>query len=148
MPNSLVKNDIHLIFHTKTDWVTIDADDLQRLFAYIGGIIKSTGGTPITVGGMPDHVHVLFSLPPTEALSDYVRVIKAKSSRWLKGIGERYTRFCWQEGYGAFSVSPSVLDKTIAYINNQAEHHRKRTFQEEVNAFFEAYYKEHPNEEK
>lgn len=100
------------------------------------------------VGGMPDHVHILFALPPTMAMSDYVRTIKAKSSHWLKMIDTRYSSFAWQEGYGAFSVSPSLIDKTVSYIATQAEHHRKRSFREEVQAFVEAYNIENANEHR
>lgn len=148
MPNSLVKINIHLIFHTKSEGVTVATDDLPRLFDYIGGIIRATGGISFKVGGMPDHVHVLMSIPPTVALADYVRNLKAKSSRWLKTVSPQYAGFSWQEGYGAFSVSPTLIDKTIAYISNQAEHHRKRTFREEVLAFVEAYKVENADEHR
>lgn len=139
MGNSLVKNNIHAVFHTKKNGITVADADLTRLFAYIGGIINNTDGVTLMVGGRPDHVHVLFSLPPTVALADYMRNLKAKSSHWLKGVSELYAKFAWQEGYGAFSVSPTLIEKTVNYIINQEEHHRKRTFREEVEMFFKAY---------
>ena len=85
------------------------------------------------------HVHILCTLPKTMALSDFVRSIKANSSRWIKTLGSHYAGFEWQTGYGAFSVSPSVIDKTIDYINNQAEHHKTVSFSDEYKAFLAAY---------
>ena len=114
-------------------------EDLGRIFAYIGGIIKGIGGLPIEIGGMTDHVHILTSLPKTMSLADFVRAVKADSSKWMKQLDPCYAAFAWQEGYGAFSVSPSFIDKTVKYIRGQAEHHKKRTFQEEYRLFLEAY---------
>ena len=139
MASTLVKVDLHLIFHVKTTSVAVQENDLGRLFSYIGGTIRSLGGLPIEIGGMCDHVHILTSLPKTSSLSDFVRTIKAESSKWLKSIAPMYSDFSWQTGYGAFSVSPSLSEKTVAYIRNQRQHHQKRTFQEEYKMFLEAY---------
>ena len=114
-------------------------EDLERIFTYIGGVIKGVDGIPIEVGGMTDHVHVLTSLPKSMSLVDFVRIVKGDSSKWMKSIDPHYTAFAWQEGYGAFSVSSSLIDKTVAYIRGQAEHHQKRSFQEEYKLFLEAY---------
>lgn len=140
MANTLVKNDLHIIFHVKTTSPCIDVDTLPLLFKYIGGIINHRNGMALEIGGMPDHIHILTALPKTVCLADYVRDIKAGSSKWIKMQGEHYRMFEWQEGYGAFSVSPSVLDKTVEYIRNQAEHHKKRTFAEEYKQFLDAYH--------
>jgi len=139
MASTLVKIDIHLIFHVKSTGAKMRTEDLGRIFAYIGGIIKGIGGLPIEIGGMTDHVHILTSLPKTVSLADFVRAVKADSSKWMKQLDPCYGAFAWQEGYGAFSVSPSLIDKTVKYIRGQAEHHRKRTFQEEYRLFLEAY---------
>ena len=139
MASTLVKIDIHLIFHTKSQGVKMRENDLGRIHAYMGGIINNLGGTPIIVGGIDDHVHILTSLPKTRALADFVRVLKADSSKWMKQIDRHYSHFSWQEGYGAFSVSPSLIEKTTNYIRNQAEHHKKRTFRDEYKMFLEAY---------
>ena len=139
MASTLTKIDVHLIFHTKSTGVQMHSKDLDKIFAYIGGIIKGIGGFPIEIGGMPDHIHILSSLPKTMSLADFVRAIKADSSKWMKTIDIRYDKFAWQEGYGAFSVSPSLVDKTVNYIRSQADHHRKRTFQEEYKMFLDAY---------
>ena len=114
-------------------------NDLGRIHAYMGGIINNLDGIPIIVGGIEDHVHILTSLPKTMALTDFVRVIKADSSKWIKQLDGHYSKFSWQEGYGAFSISPTLIEKTTNYIRNQAEHHKKRTFRDEYKMFLEAY---------
>ena len=139
MASTLVKIDIHLIFHVKSTSVKMKPDDLPRLFAYLGGIIKGASGLPIEIGGMADHVHILTSLPKTMSLADFVRTIKADSGKWIKSLDPYYYTFAWQEGYGAFSVSPTLIDKTVNYIRGQAEHHKKRSFREEYQLFLEAY---------
>ena len=138
MASTLVKNDIHLIFHTKSQGVKIRESDLDQIHAYLGGIIRNIGGIPIIVGGINDHVHILTSLPKTMALTDFVRTVKANSSTWIKQQDNHYAQFAWQEGYGAFSVSPSLIDKTVNYIRNQAEHHMRHTFREEYKLFLDA----------
>jgi REP element-mobilizing transposase RayT len=139
MASSLVKIDIHLVFHVKSTGIPMRKEDLPRIFQYIGGVIKGMDGIPIVVGGIEDHIHILASLPKTMALTDFVRNIKANSSKWIKTLDCYYTPFCWQDGYGAFSVSPSLLDKTINYIRKQEEHHRKRSFHDEYKSFLERY---------
>ena len=139
MARTLVKINIHLIFHIKSQGVKMQENDLDRIHAYIGGIINELGGIPIAVGGTNDHIHILTTLPKTIALSDFVRIIKTNSSKWLKQSNSDYTKFAWQEGYGAFSVSPSLIEKTTNYIRSQAEHHRKHTFQEEYKRFLDTY---------
>ncbi len=139
MASTLVRINVHLVFHVKSTSVRMDITDLERIFPYIGGIIKGIGGIPIKIGGMPDHLHILASLPKTMTLADFVRAIKADSSKWIKSLDAKYRHFSWQEGYGAFSVSPALNQKTVQYIRNQAEHHRKRTFLEEYKLFLDAY---------
>ena len=139
MGNSLVKIDVHLIFHIKSTGIKMRECDLNGIFAYVGGIIKGVNGLPIEIGGRPDHIHILASLPKTMSLSEFVRVIKSNSSKWIKGLDERYKLFEWQEGYGAFSISSSLLDKTIQYIRMQEEHHKKRNAKEEFKLFLDAY---------
>lgn len=105
--------------------------DLPRLFSYIGGCAKEQGVKAIAVGGMPDHIHMLVSMPATITVSEFVKNVKVWSSKWLKTLGDAYRGFAWQDGYGAFSVSHSVVPKTINYIANQLEHHKKMSFREE-----------------
>ncbi|MBR5028393.1 MAG: transposase [Bacteroidales bacterium] len=112
MASSLVKVNIHLVFRVKSTGIPMRKDDLPQIFQYLGGIIRGMDAIPIEIGGVENHIHILTTLPKTIALTDFVRNIKAGSSRWIKQLGDYYTRFSWQDGYGAFSVSPSVLEKT------------------------------------
>jgi len=86
---------------------------------------------PILIGGMPDHIHMAVGLPPTLAVSDALKQIKGGSSKWIKDTFPKLIGFAWQDGYGAFAVSKSVLPSVTSYIERQREHHRKTTFQEE-----------------
>jgi hypothetical protein len=92
--------------------------------------IQGLGGVALEVGGIADHVHILMGMKATHCLSDMVREIKSESSRWVHGL-EGGRDFAWQGGYGAFTVSPSHCDAVRTYIQNQAEHHRVKTFREE-----------------
>ena len=140
MANSMVKINLHIIFHIRSTSVQIRQEDLPQVFAYIGGILKGEGSVPITVGGVSDHIHLLSNLPKDKTVSDLVRVTKAKSSKWIKTLSPYYSNFAWQNGYGAFSVSPSILDKTINYIKDQARHHQMKSYQDEYKAMLEAYH--------
>ena len=110
-------------------------EHLTRVFRYMGGTIRAMGGNAYIIGGMPDHVHILTSLPVTISLADFVRNIKANSSRWIKGLDKQYHGFSWQEGYAAFSVSESMKETVLAYIDNQAAHHQKHSAHEELALF-------------
>lgn len=139
MASSLAKITIHLIFRVKAAGVDLRNEDLPRIFRYIGGIINGLNGIPVEIGGTHNHVHILTSLPKSIALTDYVRDIKANSCKWIKQLDRHYLQFAWQDGYGAFSVSPSLIDKTIQYIQGQEEHHKTRSFNEEYRLFLDAY---------
>jgi REP element-mobilizing transposase RayT len=139
MTQSLTKNYIHVVFHTKYNQPLIKKQDCDLLYAYIGSVLKENGCTPIAIGGVADHVHVLFILSKNIALSRAVELLKKHSSRWIKTINISYEHFSWQGGYGAFSVSPSVLEKTKKYILNQETHHDIISFKEEVAAFMKEY---------
>jgi hypothetical protein len=102
----------------------------DRLHAYLGGIVKGSGGVPLAVGGIEDHVHLLVGLCSWHRLDYFLRDLKADSSEWVhREIGERI--FSWQKGYGAFTVSPSNIEGVKRYVLNQEKHHRRKTFQEE-----------------
>ena len=139
MGNSFLKINVHLIFHVKSTGQLMHESDLPRIFQYIGGIIKSNGGIPIQIGGMPDHIHILTTLPKDSTVPDFVRNIKAESSRWIKTIDSSYRSFSWQEGYGAFSVSASAVPKVIQYIIKQPQHHSRKSFSDEFKEFLDAY---------
>ena len=139
MANTFTSINVHIIFHVKSTGIKILSKDLEKTFAYIGGIINGIGGIPIEIGGITDHIHILASLPKNMSLSDFVRTVKSDSSRWIKTIDKYYNKFLWQEGYGAFSVSSSSVIKTINYIRNQKKHHKTMTFRKEYKLFLEAY---------
>ena len=139
MASTMAKIDVHVIFHIKSTSVQMDKGDLPRIFEYIGGVLNGVGTIPIIIGGVSDHIHLLTSLPSTMSISELVRITKANSSKWIKTISPAYATFAWQSGYGAFSVSPSILNKTIEYIKNQEQHHQRTAFADELKAFLNAY---------
>jgi putative transposase len=121
----------HIIFGTSNHRPIIDAEWRGEVHAYIGGIVREIGGTALAVNGIADHVHIIAKLPPTVATSDAVRLIKTNSSKWIReGYGRR-SKFGWQKGFSAFSVSESALASVLRYVQSQEEHHRKKTFAEE-----------------
>jgi putative transposase len=130
MPSTHLSLHYHVVFSTKERRAFIDASWRDRLHAFLGGAIRMADGMPEAVGGVGDHVHVLMGLRATHRLADVVRDIKVASSEWVhKEIKQAV--FSWQDGYGAFTVSTSKLDVVRQYIANQAEHHQKKSFQEE-----------------
>jgi putative transposase len=133
MPQSLARNVIHLVFSTKHREPLIVPDLRDRLFPYLAGTLNELGCPAIKVGGVTDHVHLLFVLSKTLALSKAVEEVKKGSSKWAKENGE--PRFYWQNGYGAFSVSAADEGPVAAYVANQEEHHRETTFQNEFREF-------------
>ena len=135
MGNSYINVNVYVFFHTKSTGCTIQEKDLIRVFDYIGGIIRAMEGHSYKVGGRPDHIHLLASLPKKMNVPDFVRTIKANSSRWIKELSPYYQGFMWQEGYGVFSVSESDKDVIIKYIENQKLRHEKQTASEEFDRF-------------
>jgi hypothetical protein len=105
-----------------------------RLWDYLGGIVRGEGGTPLQIGGIADHVHLLVRLRQDLALADFLRQMKAVSSGWVHKHFPTAIEFQWQSGYGAFTVSHSAIDSVKAYIANQDEDHKARSFQDEFRA--------------
>ncbi|MDZ4659513.1 MAG: IS200/IS605 family transposase [Bythopirellula sp.] len=130
MPQSFGSLHCHIVFSTKHRQPLITPEIQQRLYEYIGGILRNHSSSLIAAGGMPDHIHLLASMGRTVAVADLVRVVKSNSSGWVHGE-LALPDFHWQDGYGAFSVSYSNIETIKTYLANQAEHHRRRTFQEE-----------------
>jgi REP element-mobilizing transposase RayT len=124
----------HIAFGTKYRRPTIAKPLRERLYEYIGGTLRAKKGELIGIGGVADHVHILGRLSPTLAVADVIRDIKANSSRWMNEQPEVKGLFEWQKGYGAFTVSYSLSESVERYIQNQEEHHRTKTFQEEFMA--------------
>jgi len=134
MAHTYNANFVHCVFSTKDRRNTIPAELQQQLWAYLLGIANNLKIKLLAVGGAANHVHVLLSLPSTMTVAEAVQKLKANSSRWL---GERGVAFQWQDGYGALSVSPSLLEAVKTYIRNQEEHHRKRSFEDEFRALLD-----------
>jgi len=122
----------------------IQHDWEEELYKYITGIVRNKEQKMLAINGMPDHIHFLIGMKPSCCLSDLVREVKKSSNEFIKEKRLTKFKFQWQEGYGAFSYSHSSLDNVIGYINNQKEHHKKKTFKEEYIEFlkkFEIEYK-------
>jgi len=139
MANTYSQLYIHIVFAVKGRANVISGKWKDELYRYITGIIANDGQKLIAINGMPDHIHILIGLKPTIALSDLVRDIKASSSKFINAQKWIAGKFEWQHGFGAFSYSHSQLTNVINYIQNQEEHHKKRTFREEYLEFLEAY---------
>jgi putative transposase len=131
VPQSYTCLHYHLVFSTKNRVPAITPEIQPRLWEYLGGIVIELGGTPIQIGGVDDHVHLLVTMRQDDALKDVLREVKAGSSGWVHETFPAAGDFWWQAGYGAFTVSHSAIDVVKAYIANQPEHHAKRTFQDE-----------------
>lgn len=139
MPQSIAYNYLHITFSTKYREPLIDEAIEEELFKYIGGICKNLECNPIKVGGYRDHIHILCVLSRKIALMKLLEEVKSHSSKWIKTKGDQYKNFYWQRGYGSFSVNPAQIDVVVRYIENQAEHHKKKTFEEEYVAFLKKY---------
>ena len=131
MSHSYVSNLMHCTFSTKDRYSAIDSELESRLWPYLGGIARENRMKALAIGGTADHVHALLSLPGMLSFSKAVQLIKGGSSKWIHETFSNQRKFAWQEGYGAFSVSASQVPKTIAYIHNHKEHHRRKSFHEE-----------------
>ena len=128
----------HVIFSTKDREPLIVAALRDDLLAYMGGIVRELHGALRVAGARPDHVHLLWSLPPILATADALRVVKTNSSRWVHRV-RKMPGFDWQTGYDAFSVSHSQMPAVVRYIETQERHHRIVTFQEEFVAFLKRH---------
>ena len=120
----------HVVFSTKERRPLIETEWRPRLHSYVGGIVRGLKGVAEIVGGVEDHVHLLISLRPVHCLASLMRDLKKDSTNWVKENLDR--RFCWQEGYAAFTVSPSAVKAVRHYIANQEAHHSKHSFVDEL----------------
>ena len=139
MPQSLAKILVHLIFSTKNRERILDNTVRSELHKYLATILKEFDSPAILINSVEDHVHILFSHSKNHALIKIVEELKKNSSKWIKTKASQYTGFHWQNGYGAFSVSQSNAKAVEDYIASQAEHHRRKTFQEEYRDFLKKY---------
>lgn len=121
----------HVVFGTKRRHKSIYDAFQQKLYEYIGGLVRAQNGHLIEVGGIEDHIHLLLNISPTKSVSDAIRDLKAGTSKWSNQSSNDRGRFEWQKGFGAFTVSYSQLETVRHYIQNQREHHKHKSFEDE-----------------
>jgi REP element-mobilizing transposase RayT len=137
---SLARLWTHLIFSTKERFPFLSDPSVRAdMHAYLATVLRTHDCPTLIVGGCSDHVHALFSLSRNHSIAQIVKEVKRTSSAWIKTVERRYSKFHWQNGYGAFSVCQSHIEPVRTYVMNQEQHHRKTTFQEEFRAFLERY---------
>ena len=140
MPQSFAAVAVHLVFSTKHRQSCFTDPALRaELHAVLGGISNRLDCPIIRVGGVEDHVHLLGCLGRTITLADWVKELKRASNVWLKEREAAFHSFAWQAGYGAFAVSQSNVDAVVKYIDNQVEHHKQLSFQEEFRALLKKH---------
>ena len=139
MANTYTQIYIHVVFAVQARESLIKAEWKEELFKYITGILNNQKTKLIAIGGVEDHIHILFGMNPTIALSDVVREVKASSSKFINE--EKFVRgkFYWQEGFGAFSYSRSQIDAVAKYILNQEQHHSIKSFKDEYVALLNRF---------
>jgi REP element-mobilizing transposase RayT len=139
MANTYASLFYHVDFSTKNRVEFIRPEIEERVWAYIGGIARKHNMTAIQVGGIEDHIHTLVMAPPSISPAEIAKYLKGDSSKWIHEEFPDLTNFGWQDGYGAFSVSKSNVPDVVKYIQNQREHHKTQTFQEEYLQFLKKH---------
>ncbi|MCU0420384.1 MAG: IS200/IS605 family transposase [Cyclobacteriaceae bacterium] len=139
MPNTYTQIHLQLVFAVKYRDAVINPSWQDELYRYITGIVQHQQHKLLAIGGMPDHIHILIGLRPTQAISDLLQDIKANSSKWINERGFTKGRFSWQEGYGAFSYSKRDVPAVIKYIRNQESHHQQKTFTDEYRELLKTF---------
>jgi len=137
MANTFTQIHIQIIFAVQNRICLINKSWKDELYRYITGIISNNGHKLLIINGTSDHVHIFIGMRPTQSLSDLLQDIKGDSSKWINKKGVVKGKFSWQEGYGAFSYSYNDIIRVVNYINNQENHHNKKTFLEEYKEFLE-----------
>lgn len=136
MAQSLSKLYVHLVFSTKGRTDTLPKQHLEDVHKYVAAIMNDIKCPAICVGGTSNHIHILYIQNKTMAPADVVRTVKANSSKWINEHNGLMNHFCWQDGYGMFSISNGHVDAVINYINIQEEHHKDVSFQDELRKIF------------
>ncbi|NVK84382.1 MAG: IS200/IS605 family transposase [Cytophagia bacterium] len=139
MANTYTQLHIHVVFAVQNRKSLIRPEWANDLYKYITGIIQNHKHRVLQINGMPDHVHILLGLRPSQALSELMKQVKQDSSKWINQQGYVRGKFSWQTGYGAFSYSKSQVPQVIRYIQNQKDHHKTKSFQEEYLEFLKAF---------
>lgn len=139
MANTYTQIYLQFVFAVKHREGIISSSWKDELYKYITGIVQTNNHKLICINGMPDHIHILIGMRPTQSVSDLLQDIKGSSSKWINDKKLVKGKFEWQEGYGAFSYGKSQLKDVIAYIEKQEEHHAKKSFREEYLDFLKKF---------
>jgi putative transposase len=139
MSQSLARILVHLTFSTKERRPLIRDEEREKLHAYMIGILENLKSPSLQTNSVNDHVHILFSLSKSHSLAHVIGEVKESSSAWIKKENRWYRDFYWQGGYAAFSVSESQAETVRRYIQNQPEHHKKVSFQDELRSLFKKH---------
>jgi putative transposase len=139
MSNTYTQIHIHFVFAVKYRLALIDKKWQEELYKYITGIIQNNNHKLLIINGVADHVHLLIGMRPTQSISDLMKDTKQFSSKWINDNKKTKSRFEWQEGYGAFSIGTSDIDRVAKYISNQEEHHKTTTFKTEYLKLLQDY---------
>ncbi len=140
MPQSLSRVWLHLVFSTKNRRAYLQKDKFrEEMFRMLSYHVEQMGCTPVRAGGWIDHVHVVCGLSRTVTIADLIEHIKTETSKWAKKAPHSVSTFAWQTGYGAFSVSQSNLSRVLKYVDDQPEHHRTISFQDEFRKLCEKH---------
>lgn len=139
MANTYTQIHIHIICAVQNRSSLINPLWEGELYKYITGVIQNRNHKLLQINGMPDHIHLLIGMRPTQSLSELMKIIKGESAKWINKKRLIKGRFSWQAGYGAFSYSKSQTPTLISYIQNQKEHHRRKTLTEEYLDFLNAF---------
>lgn len=139
MANTYTQIHIQFVFAVKFRDAVIHSSWKDELYRYMTGIVQNNKHKLIAINGMPDHIHILIGMRPTQSISDLMQDIKGSSSKWINQKGFIKGKFEWQEGYGAFSYGKSQVKDVIAYIENQEQHHSKKTFRDEYLDFLKKF---------
>lgn len=131
MANTYTQLHVQAVLAVQNRQSLISATWKDELYKYMTGIIQNHNHKVLQINGMPDHIHILFGMRPTQSLSDLMKQLKQDSSKWINQKGLASGKFSWQAGYGAFSYSKNDVPKVINYIKNQEEHHKSKSFNEE-----------------
>lgn len=140
MANTYYSLTIHCVFSTRRRDPIITGELRERLWPFMGGILKRNNMKALCIGGVADHIHILMSLPTTVSVAKAVQLVKGNSSKWVHEAFPAQRSFEWQKGFAAFSVSVSHISQTVTYIKNQAEHHRTKSFMEEYLSFLKKHH--------
>ena len=139
MPSSLTKLYAHLIFSTKDRRRFLDDSIRPKVHGCLAEIIRAMNSPYVVVGGVDDHVHMLFDMGKLHAPASIVKELKVESSKFAKTLGRKYRQFYWQRGYGIFSVGPLNRDQVEQYVRNQEQHHRTKSYMDEFRSFLHTY---------